>query len=222
MFRLGMFIACAGFVAVMIHTAYRYELAEELAAHPAYQTELQRESMLPQPSAAPAEAEEPPLVDVISIEPPRPNYRPKRRPVKVDPLSVEEVAALSTDLQDEAEVGDAFKAYGPQQQLLELLAYDKPWARFCEARGKRLEVTKGHRPVIFRIRPDGYTPAVMLGGTHFAGRYRLIDQAGRTHPGSIVGYVGRQDVVQFEIPLGQNVESGRIEVVDPSLSGSAN
>ncbi|MDX1565879.1 MAG: hypothetical protein R3236_10760, partial [Phycisphaeraceae bacterium] len=173
-----------------------------------------------QPPASQSEVEEPPLVDVVSIEPPRRQYRPKQSPVKVETLSASEVAALSPDPQDPAEADGDFKAYGPQQRLLELLPYNKPWARFCEARGRRLEVTEGHRSLIFRIRPDGYTPAVKLGGTDYAGRYRLIDQAGRSHPGSIVGFVGRQDVVKFEIPLDLNVEGGRIEVVDPALKVS--
>ncbi len=146
------------------------------------------------------------------MEPPRPIVR-RHRTTRINKLTTQEANALTLAPGQVEKTADAFKAFGPDDQALEVVAFDRQWASYSRQNNQTVAAKKGHRPLVFRIRPIGYTPAVELGGTQYAGRYTLTDQAGHVHVGSIVGYVGRNDVVQFDVPQDRQVAGGEIRVI---------
>jgi hypothetical protein len=220
MFRFGMFVACSGFVAMMIYTAFSYQIEKDLALEYAPPVV----SSVPDPSFGFVEpmdmidSSDEPVVEVDKDKAKASVAKIRRQPkMKMEVIDIDKSTLLAVDKDQAAASAKAFTAFGPEGQKLEVFAYDQQWQAYAAGMGQEIATKKGHTARFFRIRPNGYTPAVQLGATRYAGRYTLKSDKGQAFTGAIVGYVGRTDVVCFFVPNEQVVELGQIQVVDPTV-----
>jgi hypothetical protein len=218
MFRFGMFVACSGFVAVMIHTAYTHQLERELSleyAAPVASLEVVSSGRIVEPMDMIASSPER-MADVDKAKVSVAEIRQKPK-VKMEKIDIGQASLLVVDGKQAEASAKAYTAIGPDGQPLEVFVYDQQWKAYAKGMGRDIASKKGYTARFFRIRPVGYTPSAQLGATKYAGRYTLKSEEGLAFNGEIVGFVGRTDVVCFFVPNETVVEVGKIQVADPAF-----